>query len=648
MCGIAGRFNYLSGAPVAADMVRGMCDLIAHRGPDGDGVWTSGAIGLGHRRLAIIDLSPAGRQPMLTTDGDLAITFNGEIYNFQSLRCELESRGHKFSSRSDTEVMLAAYREWGVDCLGHFRGMFAFALWDAKERKLFAARDRVGKKPLHYFIDRDGFAFASEPKAFLADPSFSPEPDLEAISAFLTYQYVPSPLSAFRGVQKLPPAHFLTVQDGRVSVQRYWRLSYANKRRMSETDACAELLDRLREAVRLRLISDVPLGAFLSGGIDSSAVVALMAQLSDTPVKTFSIGFDEKEFDELPYARLVAERYATDHHEFIVRPNATEIFPQLVWHYNEPYADASAIPTYYLSQLARRHVTVALNGDAGDENFAGYRRYLPTERELPLDGLPLPLRRAVSGVARVAPAPLRSDSMIYRGRRWLRRLSDTPENRYSRWLTIFHPDLKAEMCDPEFLNRAGGDAATRFLPDAFAASDAEQFVDALLDVDVSYYLSDCLLVKVDIATMAHGLEGRSPMLDHEFMQFAASLPADLKLRGDTTKYIFKRAVRDLVPSDIIDRPKKGFSVPLDRWFRNELRELSADLLLDGRLAQRGYFKAGAVQRLLEEHWSGATSWNNQLWALLMLESWHRTFIDARPAQAPAPAPADSLLMGMAN
>jgi asparagine synthase (glutamine-hydrolysing) len=635
MCGIAGRYNYLSGAPVSAGLVKGMCDLIVHRGPDGDGVWTDGPVGLGHRRLAIIDLSEGGRQPMTIVGGGVTITFNGEIYNFLELRRELEGRGHAFRSQSDTEVMLAAYREWGIDCVTRFRGMFAFALWDEARRMLLVARDRIGKKPLHYWIDRDGIAFASEPKAFLADPSFEAEPNLEALSEYLSYQYVPSPLSAFKGVKKLPPAHRLVVRDGRVTVDRYWKLSYATKRRISEDDACAELIDRLREATRLRLISDVPLGAFLSGGVDSSAVVALMAGLTGTPVKTFSIGFDEKEYDELPYARMVAQRYGTDHHEFVVRPDAVEIFPKLVWHYNEPFADASAIPTYYLSQMARRHVTVALNGDAGDENFAGYRRYVPTSNAQRFDRLPLPLRKALGGVARSVPGTGRTDSVMYRGRQWLRRLSDSPEGRYARRVMIFEPELKLDACEPSFLAAAGDDGTPRLLLDAFAQSDAEEFVDSLLDVDVNYYLSDCLLVKVDIASMAHGLEGRSPMLDHEFMEFAASLPANLKLRGGTTKYILKKAVRQLVPADIIDRPKKGFGVPLDSWFRNELREMSGDLLLDGRLQQRGYFKAGAVQRMLEEHWRGTASWQNHLWTLLMLESWHRMFIDERPVAAPS-------------
>jgi asparagine synthase (glutamine-hydrolysing) len=603
-----------------------MCRLIAHRGPDGEGVWTDGPIGLGHRRLAVIDPSTAGRQPMATADGDTVVTFNGEIYNFLDLRRELEGRGHEFRSRTDTEVILAAYRQWGFDCLARFRGMFAFALWDAKERVLFVARDRVGKKPLCYFNDREGIAFASEPKAFIADPSFQAKPNLEAISAYLSHQYVPSPLSAFEGVQKLPPAHFLVVRDRRITIERYWRLSYSSKRALREEEASADLLQRLREAVRLRLVSDVPLGAFLSGGVDSSAVVALMAEACGT-VKTFSIGFAEKEFDELPYARLVAKRYATDHHEFVVRPRATDILPELVWHYNEPFADASAIPTYYLSELARRHVTVALNGDAGDENFAGYRRYVSASAAQRFDRLPATVRHTMRRLIRHVPAPKGSASIWHRGVRLARRISDSHADRYARRMMIFDQDLMADVCEPQFLRDSGNMPASRLLVDAFNASDASSLVETLMDIDVQFYLPDCLLVKVDIATMAHGLEGRSPMLDHEFMEFAASLPSHLKLRGRETKYILKRAVSPLLPAEIIDRPKKGFSVPLDEWFRNDLRDMAGDLLLDGHFANRGYFRARAVERMLHEHWSGVTSWHNQLWTLLMLECWHRRFID---------------------
>lgn len=638
MCGIAGRFNFLTGAPVDRHILRGMCDLIAHRGPDGSDTWAAGAIGLGHRRLAVIDLSPAGRQPMASADGRLQITFNGEIYNFLELRRELERGGHRFRSETDTEVILAAYRAWGIECLRRLRGMFAFALWDSAEQTLFIARDRIGKKPLHYLLDRDGLAFASEPKSFLADPTFEPRADLEAVSAYLTYQYVPCPLSAFAGVRKLPPAHYLLVRNGKVTVERYWRLSYTQKRHVSEADAEAELLERLREAVRLRLISDVPLGAFLSGGVDSSVVVALMAEASSAPVKTFSIGFEEKEYDELPYARLVADRYQTDHHEFVVRPDATAIFPQLVWHYNEPFADSSAIPTYYLSHLARRHVTVALNGDAGDENFAGYRRYITPSAARRFDSLPRAAKSAVAAAARALPADPLSMSLPGRGTRWLRKLSDTPSRRYGRRVMIFEPEVKDALCTPEFAGMSAKGDAVRFLVEAFDRSDAPDFVDALLDVDVNTYLPDCLLVKVDIATMAHGLEGRSPMLDHEFMQFAASLPSNLKLHGGDTKYILKRAARRLIPAENIDRPKQGFGVPLGRWFREELRELTGDLLLDGRLAARGYFRASVVQRLVEEHWRGDRQWENQLWSLLMLESWHRMFLDARPIAAPASEP----------
>jgi asparagine synthase (glutamine-hydrolysing) len=618
-------------------MIRRMCDLIAHRGPDGQGVWTDGSVGLGHRRLAIIDLSSAGRQPMSTGEKDVWITFNGEIYNFLDLRKELEGHGHHFVSKTDTEVILAAYRQWGVECLARLRGMFAFALWDAPRRRLFIARDRVGKKPLHYLLDRDGIAFASEPKAFFADPAFEARPSPEAISAYLTYQYVPSPLSAFLGVQKLPAAHYLLAENGEVRVQRYWKLSYARKRQVTDDDARAELVDRLREAVRMRLISDVPLGAFLSGGIDSGLIVALMSSVSNAPVKTFSIGFEEQDYNELPYARTVARRYGTDHHEFVVRPDALAIFQQLVWHYNEPYADSSAIPSYYLSQLARRHVTVALNGDAGDENFAGYRRHITPEAAQRFDRLPAAARRAVRTAARILPASARADALTYRGRRWIRQLSDTPEGRYSRRLMIFDPEVKRTVCEPGFLAEAGGAHATRFLLEGFEQSDAGDPVDAFLDVDVNYYLADCLLVKMDIATMAHGLEGRSPMLDHEFMEFAASLPSHLKLRGTASKYILKQAARDFLPDEVMARPKKGFSVPLKRWFREELRDFSGDLLLDGRLAARGYFRRDAVERLLREHWSGAAAWQNQIWSLLMLESWHRMFIDERPASPPAAA-----------
>ncbi len=629
MCGIAGRVNFITGKPPSLEIVRAMCDLLAHRGPDGWDAGVQGIAALGHRRLAIIDLSPAGRQPMSTPDGQLSITFNGEIYNFQELRATLEQRGHAFQTRTDTEVILAAYREFDVDCLQHLNGMFAFAIWDARRQRLFMARDRAGKKPLYYRIDGDGLAFASEPKAFLADPGFTPVPDPVALSAYLTYQYVPTPLSAFQGVTRVPPAHYVVVENGKISTERYWRLRYASKTHMSEDDAAAVLLEKIRDAVRIRLISDVPLGAFLSGGIDSGAIVALMAQLSTEPVKTFSIGFEEKAFDELEYARLVADRYHTDHREFVVRPEAMELLPRLVWHYNEPFADSSAIPTFVLSELTRRHVTVALNGDAGDENFAGYERYRANALAQHYDRMPAAVRRPIGRIAQLMPRSARSGSLLARGRRFAEAVSESPERRYARWMAHFPQSLKLELCRPEFIEVCGDDSAN-ILVNAYAASDAPDFIDATLDVDVNNYLPDDLLVKVDIATMAHGLEGRSPLLDPNVMEFAASLPSSFKIRNGVKKYILKKAVRTLLPSAIIDRPKMGFGVPLEAWFRNELKEMAFDVLLSRQMRERNYFNESFVRRLLEEHTKGLASWHYQLWNLLMLELWHRAFIDQRP------------------
>jgi asparagine synthase (glutamine-hydrolysing) len=644
VCGIAGRINYVSERPVSAALVQGMCDLIAHRGPDGSGVWTRGHAGLGHRRLAIIDLSEAGAQPMSTSDGQIWLTFNGEIYNFLELRSELEARGHRFQSHTDSEVILYAYREYGVECISRLRGMFAFAIWDEPRRRLLVARDRLGKKPLFYTTDSDGLAFASEPKAFLADRSFVPAPNAQALSAYLTYQYVPAPMSAFAGVHKLPPAHYLLVEDGRVTVQRYWKLSYATKGNLTEGEAVEELRSRLREAVRIRLVSDVPLGAFLSGGIDSGAIVALMSELGAAPVRTFSIGFQEKEYDELEYARLVAKRYETQHEEFVVRPDALEILPRLVWHYNEPFADSSAIPTFLLSELTRRYVTVALNGDAGDENFAGYERYRANVLASRFDEIPPVLRRPLDLVARMVPASGTSKSVMSRGKRFLEALGEGRERRYVRWMSHFQPLLKSELCRAEFQEVAGGDASDILLR-SYAESDAPDFVDATLDVDVNNYLPDDLLVKVDIATMAHGLEGRSPLLDHHLMEFAASLPSGLKMNGAIKKYILKEAVKPLLPKEIIERPKMGFGVPLDHWFRHELKDLAYDVLLSDSLRQRGYFHEHVIRRLLDEHTRGVRSWHYQLWNLLMFESWHRMFIDARPTSCPASVGSPGALVG---
>ncbi len=416
------------------------------------------------------------------------------------------------------------------------------------------------------------------------------------------------------------------------------------KRNITEAEAVDELRSRLREAVRIRLVSDVPLGAFLSGGIDSGSIVALMSELGAAPVRTFSIGFQEKEYDELEYARLVAKRYETQHEEFVVRPNALEILPRLVWHYNEPFADSSAIPTFLLSELTRRYVTVALNGDAGDENFAGYERYRANVLASRFDEIPPVLRRPLDLVARMVPASGTSKSVMSRGKRFLEALGEGRERRYVRWMSHFQPLLKSELCRAEFQEVAGGDASDILLR-SYAESDAPDFVDATLDVDVNNYLPDDLLVKVDIATMAHGLEGRSPLLDHPLMEFAASLPSGLKMNGAIKKYILKEAVKPLLPKEIIERPKMGFGVPLDHWFRHELKDLAYDVLLSDSLRQRGYFHEHVVRRLLDEHTRGVRSWHYQLWNLLMFESWHRMFIDARPTSCPTSVGSPGALVG---
>ena len=638
MCGIAGRLNFRTGAPVDPVILRRMGDLLAHRGPDGGEVWQDGAIGLAHRRLAIVDLSDAARQPMTGEDPRVRVVCNGEIYNFRELRAELETRGHRFRTRSDTEVLLAAYAAYGVQCLSRLHGMFAFALWDGGRRRLLLARDRVGKKPLYYRLDGDGIVFASEPKAFLAEPGFEPRPNAAAIFDYLTYHYVPAPGSAFADVHRLRPAHALVIEDDGVRLERYWSLRYRPKRSLSEDDAAAELLARLRGAVRRRLVADVPIGAFLSGGIDSSTVVALMAEASAAPVRTFSIGFEEREFDERPYARLVARRYGTDHHEYVVRPAAIEILPRLLWHYNEPYADASAIPTFHLAELTRSRVTVALNGDGGDESLGGYRRYLAS---VLAERYPLarPLGRPLAALLALVPGSGRG---MVQARRFASALGEPLARRYVRWVTHLDPGLKHELTTEEFRRAAGDRDSDDHVLAAFAGPPDADPVDAVLAADVETYLPDDLLVKVDIATKAHGLEGRSPVLDHDVMEFCAALPSHFKIRRHETKYLLKRAVRELLPGAVIERPKQGFGVPIDRWLRGELRDTVHDVLLDARTRARGYFRDTVVRRLLDEHGRGIRDWHAQLWSLLVLELWHRMFIDHRPEAGPPRGPVAAL------
>lgn len=639
MCGICGKLNYNPAKPADAPLLRQMCSVLVHRGPDDEGVYIQGPIGLGHRRLSIIDLSTAGHQPMSNEDESVWIVFNGEIYNFYELRDDLEKKGYRFRSRTDTEVLLHLYETEGVDCLQKLRGMFAFAIWDARKRWLFLARDRLGKKPLFYRSGPDSFIFASEIKAILQDPEVGREVDPIAIHHYLTYQYVPSPFCAFKGLRKLPPAHYLLCQDGKVMVQRYWKLAYLPKfptaTAQQQRELEQELLDRFEEAVRLRLISDVPLGAFLSGGVDSSAVVAFMSRLMSQPVKTFSIGFDEQVYNELPYARIVAERFKTDHTEFMVKPNAVEILPKLVWYYNEPYADSSAIPTYYVSKLAREHVTVILNGDAGDENFAGYGRYVANEyAQRHYRMLPFVRTRAFQSVLGKIPHGRNPNSFLWRLKRFLQESSKSPELRNLGWLCHFDNEKKEQLYSEDFKTKINGVDSQDLLLEKYREAEADNFIDSTLYADVMMYLPDDLLVKVDIASMANSLEARSPFLDHIFMEFVAKIPAELKLRGKMTKVILKRALQDILPAQILKRSKMGFAVPIDYWLRNELKPMAYDLLLGQRHLERGYFEKNFIEKMLHEHCSGQWNWHYHIWNLLMLELWHRTFIDQNGGQVP--------------
>ena len=639
MCGIAGIADP-TGHPVDQAVLRRMCDAIIHRGPDDDGFYMSPAceigshssssaasVGLGMRRLAIIDLV-TGKQPIHNEDKTVWVILNGEIYNFSELRAELESKGHRFYTNSDTEAIAHAYEEYGTDVPKYLRGMFAFALWDERARRLLLARDRVGKKPLLYSLSGGKLIFASEFQALLCHPDVSREVNPDAISHYLSFMCVPAPMTAFSKIRKLEPGHILIWQNGEIEIKRYWSLDFKNKIDVGEREAGERVIELLRDAVRARLISDVPLGAFLSGGIDSSAVVALMSDLSSEKVKTFSIGFEEQEFNEIEHARRVAERFGTEHHEFIVRPNAIEVLPALVRHYGEPYADSSAIPTYYLSKMTRQHVTVALNGDGGDECFAGYERYAAMSIAERYNRLPRIVRKGLVEPAVAAiPESGVSRSRMGKARRFLSVMGRPGGQRYLGWANAISQELKAELCTGEFLDLTSAANAINLVQPWFEGNGEVDIVDRALLADTHNYLPNDLLVKVDIASMAVSLEARSPFLDHHLMEFAASLPAGYKLRGFTTKYLLKRALRGMLPEENLTRRKMGFGVPIGRWFRGELKGFLSDTILPERTLRRGYFKPKMVLELFNEHVNGRRDYSHQLWTLLMLELWHREFVD---------------------
>jgi asparagine synthase (glutamine-hydrolysing) len=622
MCGIAGKINFDHNRPIKPSEIKAMIGTIAHRGPDDEGVFVDGNVGLGTRRLAIVDLSSAGHMPMSDESKKFWITYNGEIYNFPELKKSLEQDGVKFRSHTDTEVIIELYKKYGVDCLKYLRGMFAFAIWDSAKQLLFIARDRIGKKPLKYYKDSSAFIFASELKAILANPEVKKEPDLEAIDEYLTYQYVPHPKTGFKNIYKLEPGHYMIIQNGNISKQKYWDLDFSSKLDLTESEWQGQIETKLTESVKMRLISDVPLGAHLSGGIDSSVVVALMAKVMNKPVKTFSIGFAESDYNELPYARMVADKYHTEHQEFIVEPNTIDILPKLAYHYEEPYADSSALPTWYLSELTRKHVTVALNGDGGDENFAGYARYnaMKLYRLLAM----IPAKKSLAEVNRFFYETTKL-KIFRKGQRFLGSYSGKPIDFYLNIIDYLDKNDKNQVYTGEFKQKVAHSSWHSFIRQYYDGAPARDWLDKILYTDIKTYLPDDLLVKVDIASMAHSVEVRSPFLDHEFMELAAKVPSNLKLKGQNKKYILKQLAYKLLPRECIDRPKQGFGVPLEHWFRGHLNEYLKANLLSESFLKWSWFRREGIEKLIEDHKTHKQNNANQLWALLMLSQWLKTW-----------------------
>src|SRR5262245_60049846 len=624
MCGITGIVRR-DGGPVDRELLGRMNDAIRHRGPDDDGFYFSDGVGLAMRRLAIIDLK-TGQQPIYNADRTASIVFNGEIYNYRELRKQLEALGHTFYTNSDTEAIVHAYDEYGTECPKHLRGMFTFAIWDERNKSLFLARDRVGKKPLLYAHTNEELIFGSEFTALLTHPSVSREVNYEAIHHYLSFISVPAPLTAYQSIRKLEPGHWLLWHDGEIKLERYWQLDFSQKIDINEQEAGARVSELLRDAVRVRLMSEVPLGAFLSGGIDSSAVVALMAQESSERVKTFSIGFEEQDFSELHHARRVAEHVGAEHHEFIVRPNAMEILPTLVEHYGEPFADSSAIPSYYVARETRRYVTVALNGDGGDECFAGYERYAAMNLAERYTTVPAVFREGLVGnLLRTIPAE--RHGVLRRAKRFAAAASLAPIDRYLTWVSAFTESAKADLYSDDFKQSTTGRHSADILKPWFAKANGAGIIDATLLTDTMTYLPNDLLVKMDIASMAVSLEARSPFLDHHLMEFAASLPEKLKLRRLTTKYLLKRALKDLLPSENLNRGKMGFGVPIGHWFRGPMESFMRETLLSEKALSRGLFKPEAVRLIIDQHVAHKQDHSHRLWTLLMLELWFERFIN---------------------
>lgn len=651
MCGIAGAVWLNSSREISPQTLRRMTDSIRHRGPDADGhyFWpqaeaqnrksVSGSAGgrivsgvaLGHRRLSIIDVAGSA-QPLGNEDGSVQIVFNGEIYNYRELREELLKAGHQFRTDGDTEVIVHLYEEHGLDFVKHLRGMFALAIWDAHRQRLVIARDRAGKKPFYYRVDDGRLVFASELKALLQIPEVPRTLNRQAVLQFLTLQYVPHPHCILEGFQKLPPATVGVYESGSLALHTYWSAPYdqPDLSRATVDDWREELDATLSEAVRLRLRSDVPLGAFLSGGIDSTVICGLMQTQLERPVQTFSIGFPVAAFDERAFARQASQHLGTEHHEAVVTPDVLSILPQLIWHYDEPFGDSSAIPTMYLSRMTREHVTVALTGDAGDELFCGYERYRAVKLTGMTDFVPAWARRVASSVISRMPTSVEHRSFRRRLKRLFESLAQDPERRYLNWITIFNASRLEWLVTPELWKLAKNEDPAECIFDAYQQYPKRDFVTRTTATDLQTYLPCDILTKVDIASMAASLECRCPMLDHHVIELAARMPIEVKQTMNQSKKVLTETFSRLIPSDIQTRKKMGFGVPIDHWFRAELKPMLHDILLSPRCLQRGLLNEAAVRQLIDEHTSGRFDHAYRLWNLLCLELWQRLYLDAAP------------------
>ena len=637
MCGITGIFETRSSREVSRSVLQRMNDSQVHRGPDEGCLHREPGLGLGHRRLSIIDVA-TGQQPLFNEDGSVVVVFNGEIYNYQGLIAELQALGHVFHTKSDTEVIVHAWESWGPDCVKRFRGMFAFVLWDRKQQTLFLARDRLGVKPLYYALLDDGtLLFGSELKSILAHGGFPRDMDPHAVEEYFALGYVAEPRTIFKRACKLSPAHTLQLTRGSPIPQpaAYWDVRFSLDNPISEQEAKVELVQRLKESVRLRMISEVPLGAFLSGGVDSSAVVAVMAGLSQEPVNTCSIGFDDPAFNESEFAQKVADRYHTNHHLEVVKSDDFDLIDTLARLYDEPYADSSAIPTYRVCQLARKHVTVALSGDGGDESLGGYRRYRMHLLEDHLRAtLPLAVRRPLFGVLGRCYPKADWAPRMFRAKTTFEGLARTSVEAYFHTVSILRDPMRDALFSPHFKSELAGYTAQEVFNRHALHAGTDDPLALIQYLDLKTYLVGDINTKVDRASMAHSLEVREPLMDHELVEWLATLPSHLKIRGQEGKYIFKKSMEAYLPQDVLYRPKMGFSVPLARWFRGPLKQRVRDAVLGERLASTGWFNPGYLRHLVDAHQSGARDYSAPLWTLLMFEAFLRQVVDASLA-APA-------------